>query len=96
MAYIRLTLAKPRPELRAEVERHYRQLVAYVRTLPGCLGAEVLETEDGSGELGRISTWESAAAADHAASDPHALALHAELHNDLQGVFWDHSFKTVG
>lgn len=94
LASVRRTLAKPRPALRAAVGRHYRALVASVRTLPGGLGAEVSETEDGSGEFGRSSTWERADAADHAATDPHALAMHAALHNDRQGVCWDHSFKT--
>lgn len=95
MAYVRLTLARPRPELRAEVEHHYRDLVAYVRTLPGCLLAHVLITEDSGDEVGRISIWESADAADHAANNPHSLALHAELHFDLQGVYWDRSLNTV-
>lgn len=92
MPYMRLTMAHPRPERRAEVLRHYEELVAYVLTLPGCLAGYVLEANDQSGEVGRISLWENADAAHHAANDPHAMALHAELHFDVQGSLWDRSF----
>jgi quinol monooxygenase YgiN len=95
MPYIRLTLVHPRPERRAEVRRHYEELIAYVRTLPGCLAGYVIEPHDESGEVGRISIWESAEAAHHAANDPHALALHAELHFDVQGSLWDRSFDAT-
>jgi quinol monooxygenase YgiN len=92
MPYMRLTLAQPRPERRAEVLKHYEELVAYVLTLPGCIGGYVLESKDQSGEVGRISIWESADAAHQAAHDPHTMALHAELHFDVQGSLWDRSF----
>lgn len=92
MPYVRLTLARPRPEVRSEVIRHYRDLVAHVLTLPGCLSAYVLESHDESHEVGRISIWTSPEAAHQAANDPRAIALHAELHFDLQGSLWDRSF----
>src|SRR5205085_2351776 len=92
MPYMRLTLTEPRPDLRAEVERHYRELVKYVRTLPGCLGSYVLVGQDAAGEIGRLSIWEDATAANKAANDPHSMALHAELNFDLQGTLWDRSF----
>ena len=93
MPYMRLTLAHPRPDRRAEVLEHYQELVAHVRALPGCLDSYVLEANDQSGEVGRISIWENADAAHHAANDPHAMALHAELHFDVQGSLWDRSFN---
>jgi quinol monooxygenase YgiN len=92
MPYLRLTMAHPRPERRAEVLQHYEELVAHVLTLPGCLAGYVLEAQDQSGEVGRMSLWEDADAAHHAANDPHAMALHAELHFDVQGSLWDRSF----
>jgi quinol monooxygenase YgiN len=96
MPYIRLTLAHPRPERRDEVTQHYQELVAYVTSLPGCLGGYVIQAHDQSGEVGRISIWESADAAHRAANDPHALSLHAELHFDVQGSLWDRSFDATG
>jgi quinol monooxygenase YgiN len=95
MPYIRLTLARPRPERRAEVRQHYEELVAYVRSLPGCIGGYVLEAKDESSEIGRMSVWEDAEAAHRAANDPHAMALHAELHFDVQGSLWDRSFDAT-
>jgi quinol monooxygenase YgiN len=92
MPYLRLTMAHPRPERRAEVLEHYEELVAHVLTLPGCLAGYVLEAQDQSGEVGRMSLWEDADAAHRAANDPHAMALHAELHFDVQGSLWDRSF----
>lgn len=95
MPYLRLTLAQPRPERRDEVRQHYQELVAHVKTLPGCIDAYVLEAHDQSGEVGRISIWENAEAAHRAANDPHAMSLHAELHFDVQGSLWDRSFQTT-
>ena len=92
MSYMRLTLAHPSPERREEVLKHYEELVAYVLTLPGCIGGYVLEAKDQSGEVGRISIWENPDAAHRAANDPHAMSLHAELHFDVQGSLWDRSF----
>lgn len=95
MAYMRLTLAHPQPARREEVKQHYEELVAYVLTLPGCLGGYVLDSRDQSGEVGRLSIWENAEAAHHAANDPHAMSLHAELHFDVQGALWDRSFEVT-
>jgi quinol monooxygenase YgiN len=95
MPYIRLTMAKPRPERRTEVQAHYEELVRHVKTLPGCIDAYTLLPQDDSGEVGRISVWENAEVAHQAANDPHAMALHAELHFDTQGSLWDRSFATV-
>ena len=92
MAYIRLTLARPRPDVREEVRQHYEDLVRHVSSLPGCIQAYVIESHDESAEIGRISIWESADAANRAANDPHAMSLHAALHFDVQGSLYDRSF----
>lgn len=92
---MRLTLARPRPDRRAEVRAHYQELVAHVMTLAGCIGGYVIESHDEAAEIGRISIWESAEAAHRAANDPHAMALHAELHFDVQGSLWDRSFEAT-
>jgi heme-degrading monooxygenase HmoA len=97
MPFIRLTMATPRPERRAEVRQHYEELVAYVARFPGFLGGWVLEPSEGTavGEVGRLTLWETEADAHHAANDPHALSLHAELHFDVVGQLWDRSFQAV-
>ncbi len=92
MPYVRLTLAKPRPERVAEVRRHYEELVGYLSTLPGFVAGWVVVPHDDSGEVGRLSMWESQEAANHAANDPRAMSLHAELEFDVFGNMWDRSF----
>jgi heme-degrading monooxygenase HmoA len=92
MPFIRLTMATPRPERLAEVRRHYEELVAYVARFPGFLGGWVLQASEEAGEVGRLTLWETEADANHAANDPHALALHAELQFDVTGQLWDRSF----
>ena len=96
MPFLRLTVATPRPERRAEVFRHFEELVAHVTRLPGCLGGWVVLASDDSGEVGRLTLWETEAHAHQAANDPHALALHAELLFDVMGNLWDRSFRAYG
>lgn len=92
MPYIRLTLAKPRPERYDEVRRHYEELVKYTSTLSGFVAAWVVVPHDDSGEIGRLSMWQTQEDAHHAANDPHAMSLHAELEFDALGNLWDRSF----
>ena len=94
MAYIRLTLATPPPERLDEVRQHYEALVAYVSTLPGFVTGWVVVPGHGGGEVGRLTVWESEAAAHQAATDPHALALHARVQFAAAGRLWDRSFDT--
>lgn len=95
MAYMRMTLANPRPERRQEVRRHFDELVKLVRVMPGCIDAFVIIPHDDSGEIGRVSMWENREAADRAANDQTTMALHAEVNFDVQGHVWDRSFDTV-
>lgn len=93
MPYIRLTVAKPRPERREEVRRHYEELVAHVAKLPGFIDGWVVLPQDDSGDVGRMTLWESAEAASRAANDPHSMSLHAELQFDVSGNLWDRTFE---
>src|SRR5262245_34511425 len=95
MPFIRLTMALPRPERREEVRRHYEELITYLAGMPGFIDGWVLEGSDNPGEIGRMTMWESEADANHAANDQHSLALHSELHFDVQGNLWDRSFTSI-
>ena len=92
MPYIRVTLAKPRPERVAEVRRHYEEIVRHTSTLPGFISGWVLLPHDTSGEVGRMTMWQSQADANNAANDAHTLSLHAEVQFDVFGDMWDRSF----
>src|SRR4051812_11266336 len=76
MSYIRLTMATP-PEARvAEIRQQYEQLLSYLAQQPGFLTGWVVAGH-GEGEIGRLSVWDSEAAANRAATDSYVLALHA-------------------
>lgn len=92
MPFVRLTLATPRPERVAEVRRHYEDLVAYLRDKPGFVDGWVVVGSADTGDVGRMTLWESEEAANHAANDPHAMSLHSELQFDTFGQLWDRSF----
>lgn len=94
MSYIRLTLATPPPERLAEVREQYEEIIAYVSTFPGYESGWVVAPGYGDGEVGRLTIWQSEAAANFAATDPHAMALHARVRFAAAGNLWDRSFDT--
>ncbi len=89
MPFVRITIARPRPELRARVRDSFHDLLTTSAKFPGYLGGYVLESADASGEVGRVTIWESQSAANAAASDPHVLAVHSELLFDDRGTLQD-------
>lgn len=92
MPYLRLSLMKPLPGQEAEVKEINQQLVHLYRSLEGCLAAFAVAAVDGSGDLGRLTVWESEHAADHAATHHHSLALRSQLHLLIQPGHQERSF----
>lgn len=89
MPFVRITITRPRPEVRNRVRDAFADLLTTSSKLPGYLGGYVLESADSSGEVGRVTIWESQSAANTAASDPHVLAVHSELLFDDRGTLQD-------
>ena len=89
MSFVRITLSRPRPEVRAEVEQHFQDLISSSARLPGFVAGYVLVSPDLSAEVGRVTIWDSQASANHAANDPHIMAVHAELNFDDRGTTQD-------
>ncbi|MDZ7729034.1 MAG: antibiotic biosynthesis monooxygenase [Dehalococcoidia bacterium] len=79
MTYIRLSIAKPRHGEEKRVEDIQGQIAEYVRSLPGCRESYLLHPHDDSGEIARISIYDSEESADQAANQPHLLSLRSEL-----------------
>ena len=94
MSYIRLTVATPPPERLAEVRQRYEEIVTYVATLPGFVTGWVVAPGHGDREVGRLTVWQTEAAANRAANDPHTMALHAQIQFAVSGNLWDRSFDT--
>ena len=94
VAYIRLSLAAPPPDRLVEVRQYYEELVAYAAALPGFVMGWVVVPGFGDGEVGRLTVWETEAAANRAANDLHMMALHAQVQFAASGHLWDRSFDT--
>ena len=95
MAYVRLSIVKPRRGREQEVERLLLDLTAYVLTQPGCLGAHVLRPEDQSGEYGRIAIYAEEKDADHVANTPHAMSVRSLLHEAIEEGHEERAFFTM-
>ena len=80
MVYVRISLMKPLVGREAEAAELNEQLVAFYRQQKGCLQSHFMRAADRSGEMGRVSLWESEEAADEAASAHHSLSLRSRLH----------------
>ena len=93
MPYIRISLMKPLAGREADVETLNEELVALYRQEQGCLLSHFVRALDGSGELGRVSLWESEAAADRAATSHHSMALRSRLHLLVRRGHQDRSFQ---
>ena len=80
MPYIRISLMKPLAGKEAAVVDLNAQLVAFYGQQEGCLQSHLIKASDGSPEVGRVSLWESEAAADRAATLDRSMALRSRLH----------------
>jgi quinol monooxygenase YgiN len=94
MFYIRVSLMMPEKGRRAEVRQLNQELAAFYRTQEGCRDSFVISAADNSGELGRLSVWDSEEAAERAANDQHSMSLRSELHLAIQPGHSERSFLT--
>ena len=92
MTYIRVSLMKPLAGRDLEVQKLNAELVNYYQNQPGCLQSVLVRSTDESGEVGRISFWESENAADQAANSDHSLALRSRLHLMVRRGHQERSF----
>lgn len=79
MAYVRISIMRPDPENRQQVEAILDDVLRYDMTLTGFLSGQRLTPLDDTGEIWRITYWESEDAANHAAQQQHVLSRRAEL-----------------
>ncbi len=94
MAYVRISLMKPLAGRDAEVDDLNTQLVDLYRQQDGCLQSAMIRATDESGEVGRVSFWESDSAADAAATADRSLFLRSRLHLILRRGHQDRSFHS--
>lgn len=92
MPYIGIVVMTPVAGRAEEVERVSQEISDYAETLDGCLAAYTAKAMDGSGDLCRISIWESVEKADHGIQSLHAMALRSELNQMIRPDHFDRGF----
>ncbi len=95
MAYVRLSIARPRRGEEARFEEVMRRLTEVTAEQPGCTAAYIMKPDDGSGEIARISFYEQADQADAAAQGATIMALRSELHLLSEPGHVERGFSTV-
>lgn len=95
MSYLRISIMEPKRGAAPEVEQINRDLVDFYRQQKNCIECYLIVAADQSGEIGRVSLWESKAAADGAANAQHSLALRSRLHQLVEPGRSDRSFLTA-
>ena len=96
MAAIRLSIVVPSPGQRQRVEQLLDHLDELLGKNPHYVVGGRFEATDGSGEIGRISVWESEADADHAATDDDVIAIRSQIHMLVQPGHLERLYKYVG
>ena len=94
MTYVRISLMKPLSRRPLEVEKLNRELVQLYRKQEGCISGHLIGAAPGSGEVGRVSFWQSESAADAPATSDQSLSLRSRLHLLVKRGHQDTSFDS--
>lgn len=95
MAYVRVSTMRPKTGREGEAEEVNLELINFYREQPGCLHSSFVRAADGSGEIGRITFWESASTADRAAMRERSIYLRSRLHLVIEKGHQDRSFEAA-
>ena len=93
MFYVRISLMKALAGREQEVRDLTQELIALSREQPGCISSQFIQAVDDATEMGRLSQWESEAAADTAATGDHSMHLRSRLHVAVHDGHVDRSFR---
>jgi quinol monooxygenase YgiN len=81
MSYIRLSIAKARPGEEERFRAIMVRLQEVTKSEPGCKESYLLEPRDDSGDIARISIYDSELDAERAANGATIMALRSEMHS---------------
>lgn len=95
MAYIRLSIARPRPGREKALEDVMARIVDFVGRQEGCQRSYLLKPHDDSGDLARIAIYDDEAAANRAANQEHMMALRSEFNLAAQEGHVERAFFDV-
>ena len=94
MPYVRISIMRPLAGREAEALKLNSDLVQLYSGQKGCLGSHLIRAADGSGEIGRVSFWESEGDADAAATADRSMFLRSRLHLLVRRGHQDRSFHS--
>ena len=80
MAYVRLSINRPRRGEEQRMEDLMRKLAALTSEQEGCTASYLLRPHDDSGEIARIAIYNDEASAGQAANSQSVMALRSEIH----------------
>ena len=96
MPWMRLSTYRPLPGHRTEVERIVERLGEMVSKKEGFVMTLHFVGSDESGDMGRLTIWESAEAANRAAADEDIQALRSQLHIAILSGHMDYLAEIKG
>ncbi len=92
MPYVRVSLMQPKAGRHAQVSELAGELAEFFAKQPGFVEGYALHSTDAL--VGRVTVWDSEAAADAAAQSTHVLAVRSRLNNDVEnGSHQEHAFE---
>lgn len=86
---------KPLAGREEEAEGLNHELTTFYREQPGCMQSTFVMAVDGSGEVGRVTFWESDSMADRAALEQRSIYLRSRLHLVIEKGHQDRSFEAA-
>jgi quinol monooxygenase YgiN len=92
MSYLRLSIARPRRGEEQRVHELQGEIAKWVVTQPGCRASYLLHPHDDSGEIARVTIYESEEAADRTASHAHMMALRSQLNLAIEADHVERGF----
>lgn len=95
MAYVRLSIARPRHGEEKNLEEIMTKLNDFSLKQPGCQSSVIMKPHDNSGEIARLSIYDSEASAEHIANSDHVLALRSQLHIAAEPGHVERAFFTA-
>ncbi len=95
MAYIRISVAKPRSGEEARVEEIFERINTEAAKNDGCLETYILHPHDDSGEVARMAIYTDEDHAEAAASNDAVMALRSEMHLLVEPGHEERAFFTA-
>ncbi len=94
MFFVRLSLMKPLPGHARRVAELNEVLLEFFKQQDGFLHGYKLDPIDETGEIGRLTMWESQEKADRVALHQHGMSLRSEILQIIdEGEHWERAFR---